>query len=663
MKMRTMTYCHVILMVMISALAVSACAGLNDPSGDMSVLKDYPVLVAASSSDGDTKISVDGTTVAWETDDRIQIHAVASDGSTGIAELAWFSGVEGKDSHYASFSGFVTMSSSPDDCYFAYPVKSYTSVDPETGKITFYYNSQTGRHEPFMYAAAPYDENGISLMLNHIGAMLEINVDMEEVAKITFVGNRLESLSPVIVDSRSGEVSFTSQSNVHITVPVQAEGNTYIAVPPLNLEKGFSLICSNADESKSMIRTFSSDGSMDGGYDFSQRTGRIIPVTLSGEFTEYSVTSSRPVAGHTRNSSGLLTGTSVRFTMSKTGMSDKIIEEWGATLVDSQGRTVRQVRYTNADPIIGEEITMEVADGWKLLPAGTYTFTPYYKIYGRYDTMEEYVTTLQIEDPGVYLRLHGQTSFDKYRAGRTDDANSHKNTKIEGVSVSTNVDQSIIDEYSATIDGVDLGTASLTSDGELVVSYGDLTRTAFKSYKFNSYIKIGAWTINAEEKTFHITGLPYEADFTTGDPRNWEPAWAFVGGTVTYDDSRVNYQNSASEDLLGGVRSPKFHLPQDIPVRTAFDACGRNVDFSIVVAIDKAAYLDIYFTACSSTESTVKFGENCVRAEYKVSYSQSGYLAWSPNITLKSSAPSIMYSARSKLYDKALYKIKIHYSN
>lgn len=657
---RMWKYAAMALTVMLPVLALSACAGLNDHSEGLAGSDEYPVLLHASSGAGGTRISVSGTTAAWEVDDKIQITAVAADESIGMSELSWFSGVEGKDEHFASFSGFVTMTSAPQDCYFVYPVKSSTSVNPETGEITLYYNSQTGLHEPFMYAAAPYSGSGISVVLSHVGAMLEIDVRMEEVRQITFVGNRLETLSPVIVDARSGEVSFTSQSNVQITVPVQQEGKTYIAVPPVNLEKGFSLICSDEEGSRSMIRTFSSDGSLGGGCDFSKKAGHIIPVTLDGSLETYSVTASVPVAEHTKTDSGLLTGTSVRFSMDKSGVSDKAIEVWGATLLNPDGDIVRQSRYTNADPAEGQTVVMEVANNWKLLPAGTYTFTPFYEIYGQKVSLSS--RSITVSDPGVRLDLHGQTSYDKYIAGNTEEANKHANTVIEGVAVSTNVDLSLIDVYSATVGGEDLGAAEITSGSEVRASYGNVSRSRFDSYIFRSSIQVGALTFS-DEKTFVITGLPYEADFTDSDPRNWEPAWAFVGGTVNYDNDRVNYTNSSTEDLLGGVRSPKFHLPQDIPVRTAFDACGRNVDFSIIVAIDKAAYLDIYFTACSSTENSVKFGQNCVRAEYKVSYSESGYLDWSPNITLKQSTPSIMYSARSKLYDKALYKIKIHYSD
>ena len=81
------------------------------------------------------------------------------------------------------------------------------------------------------------------LSLNHIGAMLEINVSASEVDFISFLGNEKEVLSPVIVDPKTGKYESPSQPNVQITVPRQ-NGSTYILVPPFLFKKGFTLILS-----------------------------------------------------------------------------------------------------------------------------------------------------------------------------------------------------------------------------------------------------------------------------------------------------------------------------------------------------------------------------------------------------------------------------------
>ena len=625
-----------VLKIVLPVLALSACAGLHDSSDPCPY--EYPVRLHASSLNDDTKISVDGTEVAWESDDRIQIHAVASDKSAGSSELTWFSGIDGKDGHHASFSGFVTMTAQPEDCYFVYPVKASTSVDPETGKITLYYNGQTGLHEPFMYAAAPYDENGISVRLGHVGAMLEITVGMDDVSQISFVGNRLETLSPVIVDPVSGYVSFADQSNVQITVPVNKSGKTYIAVPPVNLESGFSLICSNADASKSMIRTFSSDGGLGSGYDFSTKVGHMIPVTLNGELESFSVTCTEASVTHTKTEAGLLSGTSVQFSMTKSGASDKIIQEWGATLLNKDGVVVRQVKYTNENPIDSQTVSMEVANNWKLLPAGTYTFSPYYMIYGQKVTLFSHPVT--VPDPGVRLDLRGQTSYDKYAAGKIAEANSHTNTKIEGVAVSTNVDMSIIDSYLATIDGTDLGAATVTSGTSVVASYGDITRTEYKSYSFAARMTVGNLTFTADEKTFHITGLPYEADFTGSNPTGWTPAWGMVN--ATYKDGRVVFKGSSA------VRSPAFYVPVESGLRVVASCDSRHN----VTSNSNTASMSI--STCSSSQNSIvtgsalSFGNNYYQAAGALgdvgSFDSKGYLSCADVFILTSLKPSLMFS-------------------
>ena len=587
------TYVYGIIRPVLAMLAVSACTGLIG-SDDVDICRDYPVRLSAYAPETSTRISVEGTVVGWEPEDRIQITAVSAGGGVATSELTWFSNVEGKDDHFASFSGFVTMNDAPQDCYFIYPVKASTSVDESSGKVTLYLNGQTGLHEPFMYAYAPYDESGIHARMSHIGAMLEIDVNMPEVTQITFAGNRLEKLSPVIVDPRTGDLSFSSEANVQITVPVNPDGKTYISVPPVNMEKGFSLICSNADASRSMIRSFSSDGGLTSGYDFSQKTGQIIPITLDGTLESYSVTSTAPVVEHTKTGAGLLNGTSVKFTMSKSGVSDKMIEEWGATLVNADGTTVRKVSYTNADPIRGEEITMTVENDWKLLPAGQYTFTPYYVIFGMKVSMSEAARTVTVPDPGVRIELHGKTSYDKYLAGDITGANSHVNTTIEDVAVTTNLDLGIIDYYYATLDGADMGEASVTSTTEVRASYGNLTRTEFKAYDLVATIRVGAAEFK-NTRSYHITGLPYSVRF---DGNAMQTTWTNSNITLAQDHYMFPVGTSY-------IVSPRFHAPADMNVSSTMSAYAYGGWGSVTAEVTMSARNDTKGTA-SGTVTTFK---------------------------------------------------------
>ena len=563
---------------MLAVLVVSACTG--DVISESTGLKEYPLYLHAGHAGMQSKITVDGTAVVWEEDDRLQIVAVSENEESGISELTWFSDVDGMDKHYASFSGFVTMTSQPKDCYFIYPVNQSTKVDGSTGNITLYYNNQSGRHEPFMYSREAYDAQGINTMLRHVGAMLEIDVQVEGVSQITFAGNRLEALSPIIVNSETGNVSYSTERNVQITVPVQLQGKTYIAVPPVALNHGFSLICSDSN-GNNMIRTFSSNGS----YDFSASVGQIIPITLSGTLENFEIAASEPVIEHTV-SNGLLTGTSVKFKMTKKGASNKIIEEWGATLLNSGNEVVRKITKTDAS-INGETVALEIQNDWKLLPAGKYTFTPYYKIYGKTVSLNSMSVT--VEDPGIQIRLSGMTSYDKYISGKISEANSHTNTLIESVSAEINVHTDILDSFTATVPG-DGTNQDITKDGSNTLSFGNLTRTKWQSYDMTASATIGKIELT-ESMTFHITGLPYETDFTKGNPTGLSPAW-YTNGT-SYSNSRVVHNDSGNSFM----RSPSFFIPQNkvIKVQTAVDCATNCTDNS-----DATLYANI----CTSTQSS-----------------------------------------------------------
>lgn len=630
----------------------ASCA--DELAGESDVLHKWPVLFTAE-KEMNTKISVSGTAVAWEDTDKLKLTAVAADGESATADVSLF---EKTDAHTASFTGYVSMISAPQTCCFTYPLGAATSVDASTGKIKAYYNMQDGSHKPFLYAQTSYDSDGVSAALNHVGAMLEIDVQIEGVSQLSFAGNMLENLSPVIVDPETAAVEVSSsESNLQITVPVQTSGKTYIAVPPVNFTKGFSLICSNAEGSESMIKTFSTDGGLSSGYDFTDKAGQIIPVVLSGTFENFSVSCSSPTIVHTRTDAGLLNGTSASFVMTKQGSSDKLIEEWGATLVNSGGEIVREISYTNADPIEGQTVIMNIANDWMLLSGGTYTFTPYYKVYGQKISLAS--QSVEVSDPGVTLTVSGQTSYDKYLAGNTDGANAHAYNLIEGVKVSTNIDLGIMSNYLATLDGADPGSLTVTSDALLTADYGNITRDTFKTYPFVVSFNVGPLAFSAS-KDFHITGLPMEADFTTSNPTGWSPAWT-LGSNVAYKDNRLSYSTGGAY-----VKSPKFHLPQNITIKVNVDARTNCIDDSGKV---------MYVSTCPENQSTGIYSGASASVDYQAVLSvgaldSAGYSACSGTMTLSQSSPNVIYSLNmsstlgyftGNLF--AAFRFKMEYSN
>ena len=619
--------------VLLLSLLMVSCSGFEFEGADDSNVRSYPVSITAAAG-ANTRISLDDIALSWEQNDTLKIAAVSSDGSSAVSELTIYQ-IDQDDASKASFAGFVSMLAPPQNCYFLYPNSSAVSYNPSIGRVRLQFNSQSGRHEPLMYAKASYDENGMYVDLKHTGAMLQLDVQIPEITSISFVGNKLENIYPIELNPDNGEFAFPNEVGVQITVPVQTDGYTYICVPPVRLEKGFSLICSKADGSY-FLKSYSSDGSLSGGYDFTDKIGSLIPVVLSGEFETFNISATSLAGTHTKNGS-LLTGTQVTFNFNKSGSSNKLIEEWGANLLNSDGQVVRTVSFTNATPINGQSVTMNVANNWKLLPAGEYVFTPYYKMYGQNVTLPSQI--LNIGDPGVKVSIAGITSYDKYIAGNISGANSHTNTLIEGVALETNLDLTLIDSRNMVLDGSNLGSGTWSSGK---ATFGNFTKTGYKSYSCKATVTVGNLTFDAT-RDFYITGLPYTGDFTTGNPTSWNPGWAFIG--TKYNSSRVVFNSTSA------VRSPGFYIPQTssstkINVVT-YSNCRHNVTSNSSTA-------KMIISACSSTASsastsgvTLSLGKDYYQAAGSLGnvggFESKGYLLCNSPITLTQSNPSVMF--------------------
>ena len=633
------------LAAVIAVAVSSSCVDFQGEPEEVPAVNEYPVSLDASVG-VDSRISVNGLSIGWEDDDKLKITAVASDGSYASSTLSVYGGVDENTPRNASFTGFVSMLQTPQDCYFTYPATTAASVDAASGKVRFMYNTQSGRHEPFLYAKTSYDPDGMDVVLNHVGTMLEFTVEIPGLSLITFAGNDLENIYPVDVDPETGQTSETTDMGVQITVPVQKEGKTYMNVPPVNMSKGFMIVLTKISESNdttSMVKTFSSDGTLAGGYDFSTKAGTIIPITISGTFEEAEVSASGLSAVHTTTEDGRLTGTKVSFVMSKKGTSNKIIANWGADLMNDKNEVVRTISFEGT-PITGESITMNVANDWLLLPQGTYSFRPYYTtIYGEGEKVSLATQLVNIPDPGVTMTLHGNTSYDKYLAGNSTAANVHTNTKIEGVAVSTNLDLSLISKYSADIAGTDLGTGSITTGSESKASYGDLTRTDYRSYVFSAHITCGKLSFSAS-RTFHITGLPYEVDFNKGSNSSWGTI-----GNAEYSDSRMTIAYTGD----GAICSPAFYLPANTFVNTSVDVSTKSSELLYVQPCVANASVFSKGTASITPHKVGTFG----------SLKPSTYISCSTALILTSTNCSLMYAATAPFLNNiAIYKVKIEYN-
>lgn len=620
------------------ALSLSSCLGIDEVGVDGNIVTEYPVKLSAGSY-LDTRISHDNLSMVWQQSDTLKITAVASDESSATSKISIYH-IDDNDASCASFAGFVSMLSQPQECFFMYPASAVTSYNASTERVRFQYNQQTGRHEPMMYAKAAYDREGMYVEMKHAGAILQLTVSVDDLKSITFAGNKLENIYPIEIDPVNHKAYSTSEIGVQITVPVQNDGPTYICVPPVKLEKGFSLICTR-DDGAYMVKSFSSDGSLSGGYDFSDKVGSLIPIEVSGDFENFHIYADGLSGEHTKNGN-LLTGTLVQFKMNKSGAPNKLFEEWGANLLNSNGEVVRTISYTNTTQITGQSVAMNVANNWKLLPAGDYIFTPYYKIYGQQTTLPSQLLT--ITDPGVSVKITGNTSYDKYKAGNVSGANSHTNTLIEGLTVSTNLDVSIVDSRDLILDGSSLGVGTWSSGS---MTYGNQTRSEGKAYKCETTIKVGNLTFN-DSRDFYITGLPVEVNFANGDA-----SWGKLGG-AKHDGSYIVFAYDGISAQDGAVVSPAFYIPNDINVITYADATIKKSDYYLYVSSCAASY-----------NSTISFGDAKIvmnKLGTFASHGSKGYKQCDKTIKLTSTKPSLIFAANAPVaYNIGLHKIKIEY--
>lgn len=639
-----------------AAMSFSCITFDQDFSPAEDKVHDYPVKVNAV-QETMTRISADGKVLSWDEEDQIQIAAVmpgieVSD-TAATSVLTRFRSID-SDPAKASFTGFVSLLSEPDTCYFTYPVGEALKVDPVAETIITNYTSQDGSHKPFLYGKSKYDKEGMDVVMKHVGAVLELTVTTPGVTKVSFIGNKIEYLSPIVINTEKESIGLPSEAVRQITVDVQQSGKTYLFVPPLKFEKGFTLVCSNDDGKRYFMKSYT-DG-VSSGYDFSDKRGARIPITIEGEFKEFAVTASDLNIVHATDSNGLLTGTKVTFKMSKAGTSNKIIEGWGATLADKSGNVVRT--YSSTGAITGDVYEMNIPEGDNhiFLDAGEYTLTPYYIMHGNRVTFDAAnLPKREIDDPDIVLTIGGATSYDKYIDGNSStDPNTHTNTLLEGLTVSTNVAEEVIKEYSASLVGNDGNTVKIDSLSWSVQNssnvkvnvkdYEDKTCATFQAYTMSVSYKVGHITKTAS-RVFHITGLPYRINF-----KNGEEGW-YKLGNAEYSDNRIFFKSAIFSEKQSAVRSPKFYLPQTLNVMTYADAsCKRSGEI-------------LYVASCNSEANSISYGSAEISINKNSSFKESKLQKASATNQLTSSSTALMFAVTTPAsYGIALFKVEILYN-
>ena len=191
------------------ALLVTSCLGIDEMGVDVNVPRKYPVKLLAGAY-MDTRIAHDDLSLTWQQTDTLKIAAVAADGTYSTSKIGIYS-IDAGDASCASFAGFVSMLSQPQDCFFVYPASAATSYNSAKGRVKFQYNQQTGCHDPMMYAKVAYNEDGMSVVMKHAGAILQISVNVPDLQSITFAGNKLENIYPVEIDPADDKIYFSNE--------------------------------------------------------------------------------------------------------------------------------------------------------------------------------------------------------------------------------------------------------------------------------------------------------------------------------------------------------------------------------------------------------------------------------------------------------------------
>ena len=652
------------LISIIFVLVVSSCLELDIEN--ISALNDYQILINVS-TDESTKVAVDNLALSWEETDKVQVNVITDAAETGdtltTAILNYFQTI-GNEKSKASFSGFVTLRKQPEMCYFTHPVGEAIAVDANNHTVKVFYTQQNGSHVPFLYGKSDYVEEGMDVTLTHLAAVLEITVNTPDVKTISLFGNKKEALSPVIFDSTNNdEVTRPTEAVTQITVPVQENGPTYIFVPPIHFENGFSLVCSKGNDSNSEYFIKSYTDGVTNGYDFTSKRGVKIPITIGNQtFDKFEIKASNINVAHTRKDN-LLNGTSVSFDVVKKGTPDKLIQKWSATLtrvVDGKLQVVSSTTHADGTPIPSSgTIKLTNAPEWPLLPNGQYSLNFSYTMYGMPTTVSKEVT---LNDTIPYLKIEGKTSYSKYLNNDIEGANRLDLAKyIEGLTIKTNVHNDIISEYFAQIyqgknaSNVDIYASDNNKASFIagVAAYGNLESFGFGERKTTAYIKCGNYEIKADDVDFQITGLPYEIGFSSGLSDNW-----YVLGDAVANDSRITFQGLstlAGRSGNGALVSKRFYIPNsEISVITYADVWCKDEDVRLSIS------------SCVVNERNIIYGTSQINPHdinWTSSLSSKGYVDEGALVTLSLETPLIMYSIKEvpRTYNAALYQVKILY--
>lgn len=529
--------------------------------------------VSASVGVNRTKVSVGGDlSLTWEEDDRVAFLAVTSGGVSAGTELTVYSVDAGFGR--AMFKGAVTIAETPQTCHFAFPASATLSSD---GTAVFSCASQTGAHQPFLLGTVGYDPDGMEVLMRQAGGMIHLTIPAG-ITSVTVRGNASESVSKFSV--KEGIVTFPSDASDEFTVPVSGTDN-YIAMPPVNFSRGFSLVFTRDDGAK-MFKSYSSDGGETSGFDFS--AGKFVEISVP-DFVETSVSATVSVV-HTVDGSGSLNGSAASVSsFGFSGVTSKIVTGCGIELYVG-GSLARSIE---AQALSGGEI-LDAVSGWPYIPSSlSVTLKPYCivngaKVYGA-------ETPVDVPAPAFTVSVSGYTSYSLFRGGDVAGANAFTDASaIKGVAASAGISSDLIGNanYSApsvsfaTDKGKSLGAAQMTTPS---YTYGEWGGHSWASSNLTASVTFDGVTVTSAPVVCVITGLPYSAAPPT---KSGEHPWS-GSGACSFDSDKVRFGGGGGS----GSCSLSFHIPEtvNVSVSAKIEACGATVNTTTYVDVSGSKIL------------------------------------------------------------------------
>ncbi len=688
-------------------------------------------------------ITGNGAEITWEASDKLGIMAVTADGNTASAELSLNSSSE--NSSVGTFIGTLpTLSEVPQNCMFVYPAScdlAYSGGALSAGgkaSVAFDYNAQSGIHVPFMFGSANYSTKNISAKMHHVGGMLKIAVPTG-VKSIVIKGNAGEPLTPFIytypaasigtgegvdgsalgnVTAGSATGSATDGSaatsftiNLADGLPSAGSGlvQCYIAMPPVNFTKGFSLLLYDGvggtgnvmyksynfanggtacdfrfpgGESGAAGSTSGATGGVSGstaGLSGGALYGCIVELPDVTAFEAFGIGVSA-TAEHTYENGSLngetrqiLNGSKITIgSFSVPGIPMALISDWGievikqgeennasATIYRSISQTDLGGKKPNAVTVSEINAALKGADSWPYIPKGNYSVRPYI-VMATGDGSRTYGnTTVTMPAPAVSvsgsipMTSYSYYTLDPAKGGGAGVANGKGGSSIYSFALSLNVTPSLLNTLLTGANYASMGNKfNYTIDGKEPVArtnntyaYIELTGQAWQAHPYVIEMSIDGVTTGSASNQVHVTGLPYEANPPSKTADPKHP-WIDAQGNNSWESDCVKLFYSTN--TYPRIVSPTFYMP-----------------VSINVSINTKVYREYYWASVAKGDLLIYQYNSTTKSENKLYAAELArektYEPSTPlTATMTSSLPAfyIQYS-----YKAATGKTNVYYFN